>query len=40
MQVCNHSVQCSFVISSSRLVGEGLNPEKNNIKGFLVSFDA
>ena len=23
-----------------RLVGEGLNPEKNNIKAFLVSFDA
>ena len=34
MQVCNHSMQCSFVISSSRLVGEGLNPEKINIKVF------
>ena len=29
-----------FDTVGSRLVGEGLNPEKINIKAFLVSFDA
>ncbi len=31
---------CTVTLSSDRLVGEGLNPEKINIKAFFVSIDA
>ena len=36
-------MQCprhDYIVIDIRLVGEGLNPEKINIKAFLVSFDA